>query len=267
MILIEERPKNPTLTKYVDRYQLFIIKEPAFLKTIPNGMIECYFVKEGEFIKWDAESELTKSSGPLGFLPASNQPSLYHIPDNLICLNIKLNLKILSFSLFSGFLTEWKSFEANSLIPEVEQKIVLSGISDEAPEIDVNKIDSLIEQTLSKHAIDHQIEKVLELIEERLTGKFKVGDLAEGLNMSNKSFERWIRKEFNLTPKELWQVTRFQQVSYDLKHKPNRKFIDSLAYGYYDQSHFIKECRKITGYSPRELFSKMKLPTNDIIFE
>lgn len=267
MILIEERPKNPAVTKYVDRYQLFIIKEPAFLKTIPNGMIECYFVKEGEFIKWDPESELLNSSGSSGFLPATNEPSLYHIPDQLICLNIKLSLNILSISLFSGLLTEWKSFETNNLIPEVEQKNVLSEISEEAPEIDVNRIDLLIEQTLSKHTIDDKIEKVLELIKERITGKFKVGDLAEGLNMSNKSFERWIRKEFNLTPKELWQINRFQLVSYDLKQQPNRKFIDSLAYGYYDQSHFIRECRKITGYSPKELFSKMKLPTNDIIFE
>ncbi len=267
MILIEEHPESQIAAKYVDRYQLFIIKEPAFLKTIPNGKMDCYLIKRGEFTKWDIKSESFIPSSKSGILPATNQASFYYIPAYLICLNIKLNLNILSLSLFSGLLSDWERFDMTDLVPKIEQSRMLSRISEDHASIHVQELDAIIKQALSKHSIDEKIEKVLALIEGRLTNKFKVADLANEMNMSEKSMERWIRKQFNLTPKELWQVIRFQQASYNLKNQPNRKLIDSLAYGYYDQSHFIKDCRKITGYAPKAFFSKMKLPTNDIIFE
>ena len=111
------------------------------------------------------------------------------------------------------------------------------------------------------------MDKVIQLIEGQLTDQLRVVDLADKMNMSPKTMERWIKKQFNLSPKELLQVMRFEHVSSELKNQPNSKLIDSIEYGYYDQSHFIKECRKITGYSPKDFFSRMKLPTNDIIFK
>lgn len=267
MILVEERPRNQDVAKYVDRYQLFIIQEPVFLKTIPNGKFDCYIVKKGELTKWDIESESFISKGESGILPATNQTSLYHIPTNLICLNIKFNLNSLSLSLFRESLTNWENFDIADLIPVIEQKNILSSISEDNTNIYTSELDTVIGHSLRRYSIDKKINKVVKLIESQITDVFTVPDLARSMNMSTKSMERWIRKKFNLTPKKLWQVVRFQHVSNKLKNQPNRKLTDSLEFGFYDQSHFIKECRKITGYSPKEFFSKMKLSTNDIIFE
>ena len=267
MILIEERPKSSVVSKYVNRYQLFIINEPAFLTTIPNGKIECYLVKKGEFIKWDTDTESFVSSGLSGILPATNQASFYHIPSALVCLNIKLNLNILGFSGFSELLINWENFDISHLLPETDQEKILSIISENNTNLDVHKLDTVIEFSLSKYSFDEKIDSLINLIEGGKAVNSKVTELASNMNMSEKSMERWIQKQFNLTPKELLQVIRFQQVSHKLKNQPNRKLIDALEFGYYDQSHFIKECRKITGYSPKEFFSKMKLSTNDIVFE
>ena len=267
MILIEERPKLPAVSKYVDRYQFFIISEPAFLKTIPNAKIECYFVKKGGFHQWDVDSESFIWAGSSGILPATNQASFYHIPSCLVCLNIKLNLNILGLSLFSGLLTNWQSFDTSKLIPPTARENILSELSESNTAIQVDALDSTIGHSLDKFSVDEKIDRVISLIESSITGKFKVAELSDSIHMSEKSMERWIRKEFNLAPKELWQVIRFQNASRKLKNRPNMKFIDALEFGYYDQSHFIKECRKMTSYSPKELFSKMKLPTNDIVFE
>ncbi|MEP1031908.1 helix-turn-helix domain-containing protein [Ekhidna sp.] len=182
-------------------------------------------------------------------------------------MNVKLNLNILSLSLFSGLLTNWENFDIADLIPEIEQKKILSKISKDRTNIPVSELDTVISNSLGEHSIDEKLDKVFELLESRITNNFKVATLASSMNMTEKSMERWIRKQFNLTPKELLQIVRFQNVSHKLKNQSNRKLIDALEFGYYDQSHFIKECRKITGYSPKEFFSKMKLSTNDIIFE
>ncbi|MDW3194305.1 MAG: AraC family transcriptional regulator [Cytophagales bacterium] len=267
MTLCEEHPKDLAVSKYIDRYQLFMIQEPAFFKTIPNGKIECYMVKSGEFKTWDVPSQSFISGGSSGILPATNQPTFYHIPGKLICLNIKLNLNIVGLSMFNGLLTNWAGFDVANLIPLEEQQRILAKCSESDMTIPVSDLDAAIELSLCRNPINSQVEKVVALMEDQLTSKFKVSDLASNMAMSEKSLERMVKKQFNLTPKELWQVIRFQHASHKLKNQPNSKFIDALEFGYYDQSHFIKECRKITSYSPKELFSKMKLPTNDLAFE
>ena len=115
--------------------------------------------------------------------------------------------------------------------------------------------------------MDKKVDLIVELMQDPTNSSFRVVDLANYMNMSQKSMERWIQKQFNLSPKKLLQVIRFEHVSRKLKNHPNRKLIDSIEYGYYDQSHFIKECQKITGYAPKDFFSKMKLSANDVIFE
>lgn len=267
MILIEEVPVLSTVAKYVDRYQLFITKELIFFKAIPNGKIECYFVKQGEFSRWDSETESFILSNSSGIIPATNKATFYHIPANIICLNIKFKLNILSLSLFKGLLTNWQDFKSTTLISKTEQEKILSDITEENPIIPIHQLDMMIENCFNQNSVDLQIEKVIQLIEGKITDQLRVADLADKMNMSLKSMERWVKKQFNLSPKELLQVMRFEHASHELKNQPNSKLIDSVAYGYYDQSHFIKECRKITGYSPKDFFSKMKLPTNDIVFE
>ncbi|MFZ1808381.1 MAG: helix-turn-helix domain-containing protein [Cyclobacteriaceae bacterium] len=267
MLLIEEHPRIPIVAKYVDRYQLFIIEKPAFFKTIPNGKIECYLIKKGEFTKWDIESNSLTKSDRSGILPATNQTSIYCIPSNLICLNIKLNLTVLSLPLFEGVLTSPKNFGMEQFISGPEQKKILSRIVYKNPKIDVAALDAIIEHSVKGKSVDKKIVEVMQLIEDGATKSLKVTDLARDINMSEKTMERWIRKQFNLTPKELLQVIRFEKVSKQLKTQPNKRLADSLEFGYYDQSHFIKECRKITGYPPKEFVAKMKLSTNDIVFE
>jgi len=267
MILIEETPVFPSVAKYVDRYQLFITKEPIFFKTIPNGKIECYFVKEGAFSRWDSETESFVLSNSSGILPATNKAAFYHIPANIVCLNIKFKLSILSVSLFTGLLTNWEDFKLTELISKAAQKNILSDITEENPTIPVHQLDAIIKNCLDQYSVDLRMDTVVQLIEDQITDQLRVVDLADKMNMSPKSMERWIKKQFNLSPKELLQVMRFEHVSHELKNQPKSKLIDSIAYGYYDQSHFIKECRKITGYSPKDFFSRMELPTNDIVIE
>ena len=265
MVLIEDYPKDSLVSHYIDRYQFFIIENAAFLKTVPNGKIECYFVLEGEFLRWEDESGRFASSNKMGFLPASNKLSFFQIPNRLICLNIKLNLNVLSLSYFSNFLTNWSSFDVVDFIDLKTQKSILTKMTKQTSAIHTEAIDQVLSQWILSQTKDEVLEKLM--LQVSAHREVKISDLAAEMNMSLKTFERLIKKHFNLTPKELLQVIRFENTTSHIKKNESQKLIEALGFGYYDQSHFIKECKKITGYPPKEFFSKLKLQTNDIIFE
>ncbi|GAB4241917.1 MAG: hypothetical protein Tsb0034_19270 [Ekhidna sp.] len=267
MILIEDHPTDPLVAKYIDRYQYFFFKEDGFFKTIPNGKIELYIVQSGSFEVWDDSSNTFKANKPCGFIPATSSVSLYRIPNHLLCYNIKFNLQVLGLPYFEGFLKNWSNRVVTDLIPKGGIEGIRSLITPRLTDIPVGKMDQILASALHESDLNSEIVKLIGLIESYIHEDFRVNALAEEMNMSSKTLERLTKKHFNLSPKNLWKVIRFEQTTSHIKRSESQKLIDSLSYGFYDQSHFIKECKKVTGYSPKEFFSKLKLPTNDLIFE
>lgn len=264
MILIEKYPIDALVSKFVDRYQLYHFKEKGFFKSVPNGKIEFYIVSEGGFEQWTEKA--FETCNDYGLMPATNQLGFYQIKDHLRCLNIKLNLSILSLPAFEDYLTKWNVKTALDFVSVGIVESLKDCISKDSYEIPVEKIDTILHDLVS-HKANEEILRLIETMESSSYEDFKVTTLADQLNMSSKTLERLVKKYFNLTPKELWKVIRFENATSHLKKSENQKLIEALSFGYYDQSHFIKECKKITGYSPKEFFSKLKLPTNDLIFE
>ncbi|WP_420577825.1 helix-turn-helix domain-containing protein [Ekhidna sp.] len=267
MILIEDHPSDPLVAKYIDRYQYFFIKEKGFFKTIPNGKIELCIVHSGSFEVWDDISNIFKPNKPSGFIPATSSVSLYRVPSHLLCINIKFNLQVLGLPYFEGFLKNWSNRAVTDFIPKQGIEEIRSLIKPELNDIPVKKMDQIFATALKENDLNNEIVKLTELMVVYIHEDFIVNSLAEEMNMSSKTLERLTKKHFNLSPKNLWKVIRFEHTTSHIKRSDTQKLIDSLSYGYYDQSHFVKECKKVTGYSPKEFFSKLKLSTNDIIFE
>jgi methylphosphotriester-DNA--protein-cysteine methyltransferase len=62
------------------------------------------------------------------------------------------------------------------------------------------------------------------------------------------------RQHVGLSPKDLAEVFRFQRFYQKWAQGLSYDFLKNELYDYYyDQAHFWKECKKMTGYSPREL--------------
>ncbi len=267
MKLIEDHPKNPLVAKYVDRYQFFDIKDRGFFKTVPNGKIELYIVGSGSFHSWDEESSSFSASQSCGFIPATSKVSLYEIPDHLLCINIKFNLQVLGLPFFENFLNSWSDHSVMDFIPKKGIEEIRSLIKPDLINLPVSNIDQILADAFDEDGLNHEIVRLVELMEGFIHEDFRVALLAEGMNMSSKTLERLTKKHLNLSPKNLWKIIRFEQATSHIKKSQTHKLIESLAYGYYDQTHFIKECKKVTGYSPKEFFSKLKLSTNDLIFD
>lgn len=95
--------------------------------------------------------------------------------------------------------------------------------------------------------------------------KSLVPELASVACLSKKQFERRFLAGVGMNPKEYARIVRFQK---SLKLMQSRTGNDSqaqIAYqsGYADQSHFIREFRKLCGYTPLSLTAVCK-PYSDL---
>ncbi len=84
--------------------------------------------------------------------------------------------------------------------------------------------------------------------------------LSEKYNLGYKRLERLFKKHVGLTPKRYMRIIRFNAcVKYALKAIPCS--LTDIAYqnGFFDQMHFIKETKKMTGRVPSRIFGKQGL--------
>ena len=76
-------------------------------------------------------------------------------------------------------------------------------------------------------------------------------DISRRLHISQRQFERKFKEQIGITPKRYQRLMRIRKVMHTLEQYKSLD-LTSVAYycGYYDQAHFIKDFKQITGKSP-----------------
>ena len=100
------------------------------------------------------------------------------------------------------------------------------------------------ENTLHYHAID--------VIHES-HGTVSIKELENQTGYSKRYLDMLFKEHVGVSPKRLASIARFQ-IFYELwaRRKSKTFFKDNLYSYYYDQSHFIKEFKRFTGFTPRK---------------
>ncbi|PJZ47319.1 helix-turn-helix domain-containing protein [Leptospira brenneri] len=82
-------------------------------------------------------------------------------------------------------------------------------------------------------------------------GKIKIQEIASIVNLSVDTFEKKFREITGVTPKRISSIIRMSSV---VREIPKYTSFTRLAYdfGYFDQSHFIKEFKSFTGKTPTQ---------------
>ena len=84
--------------------------------------------------------------------------------------------------------------------------------------------------------------------------------------LSKKQFERVFHSLVGMNPKEYARIVRFQKALAQMQHQASKEISQAqIAYasGYSDQSHFIREFKKFSGYTPISLL-KVSNPYSDL---
>lgn len=88
-----------------------------------------------------------------------------------------------------------------------------------------------------------------------------VSALKNILGMSEKSLERYFHNNIGITPRDYLGIERFNQFAGSLSHrkielKEASLLQQALDAGYYDQSHFIRQCKRYSGLTPNKFLKK-----------
>ena len=80
-------------------------------------------------------------------------------------------------------------------------------------------------------------------------GDISVAELSERVGWSSRQINRWFNNQFGLPLKTFANILKCHHA---YRQIAQGRFIPESAY--YDQAHFIKEIKRYTGYTPKELF-------------
>lgn len=134
---------------------------------------------------------------------------------------------------------------------EIEQIILNSNSALER----ISHIETfLLKQLRNTETIDNVIKSTVDII---LTanGQYSVEELTKQIGINRRQLERKFSTAVGLSPKQLSRIIRLQAT---LKMLMNNKFtsLTALAYEaeYYDQAHFIKDFKELTGYTPKDFY-------------
>jgi AraC-like DNA-binding protein len=87
--------------------------------------------------------------------------------------------------------------------------------------------------------------------------EYSIAMLSEHIGLSARRFTRLFSLQVGLTPKIYARVQRFQRVLDCMQESAAREWTEvAQNCGYFDQSHLIRECRAMSGFTPTELAAR-----------
>lgn len=92
----------------------------------------------------------------------------------------------------------------------------------------------------------------LRLLDNR-NGQLEIYSLSRHLCLSEKSLQRKFNTLIGKSPKKFARIVRFQEIIRCLSENNNRSLTEiAIDNGYFDQAHFIRDFKSLSGYSPKE---------------
>ncbi|SBT15007.1 AraC family transcriptional regulator [Vibrio celticus] len=93
-------------------------------------------------------------------------------------------------------------------------------------------------------------------------GNIQIQDLERFSGYTSRTLQRTFKNDIGLTPKGFSRAIRCQSAVYDINHREDLTFSDlAIDLGFSDQSHFLREFKKLVNFTPQEYHNKVKEKT------
>jgi AraC-like DNA-binding protein len=111
---------------------------------------------------------------------------------------------------------------------------------------------------------DLQLIKTIVITIMQHRGQITASELSKRLFLTGKSLERTCAALIGISPKQFIRIVRFQEVINGFTKKDNKLLSEiSCENGYFDQAHFIKDFKALSGFTPKEFLAKYPCPNGD----
>jgi AraC-like DNA-binding protein len=247
-----EYKPHALLAPYVECYWSAYSDRPPFRQKeslIPDGTIELMFNFGDNYLqrKGDDTKEI-KGSHVIGIRKESLTISQSG-KQNFFCIRFRLGGTYpffrLPVSLFSAAFYTLEELFGNQL-RELEER--LYDAKDNAARVQLTD-----QYLLRKAQFDNDDYAFTRTCLPHLLQANNVAEVARDFNTGYKTLERKFQKVLGLSPSEVIKISRFNKAVLTM-YSCQFDSLTGVAYssGYYDQSHFIREFRQLTGFAPKE---------------
>ncbi|GHN03264.1 hypothetical protein WSM22_47530 [Cytophagales bacterium WSM2-2] len=269
MKIIPAAPGNSLLKSLIETYLFVSTEKPLEATTIPNGRVDATIILKGRIEWFYQKQKKFKTLPACCFYPLTNSINPAR-SNSFQCISIKFYPHILTLLPFRD-----KEFEE-----PVDFRFFFKSDAHEAGLLknlrkasDIKKQTTILDSYLMSRLFSSQemsswLQEVNHLIDSRDPEKISIDTIARSLGISVKTLERKFISTVGLTPKQYIRIVQFQKTAIDIRKSDlltHGDMTKSLDNGYYDQSHFVKVCKKITGMTPKEFFVRLPKGMTDVM--
>lgn len=269
----ELKPLNPLLLGYIETYKWISAEEPLTVRTIPNGRLDAWITLTGRF--WwqhDATDEF-QALPDSGFFPLTRLGNRAKTEKKFSCISIKIFPHALTLPVMAD-----QQLNQPLSFPEIFDSEACSTLahhlhSTSDPLEHRKYLDQFFAQELfRKGTPDQWMRDVINALEKGAAAQMTMMEIADQNHVTIKTLERRFKRVFGISPKLFADLIRLQETAKNIRHDKHDSLshgdlAEALGFGYYDQSHFVKACKKITGLTPKQLFTKLPGQVTDFLIE
>lgn len=261
---VEILPASPILSPYIEYFKLITGTIHGRFKVVPFFNQEIYFhLKHGNYcLMSPGRYEIKDPIIHLGGLHEVDQDIYSIIPENEKVKSFVIVFKPNGIQkLFRLSNNEIQKHAINgSDLFKTDADIILEKLFDASNTMEMKiRIERYLSTFISDCTTDSLMNTIADCIKVH-NGIYGVQKIAERFHITPRTFQRRFKDEFGLSPKNYMQLIR---INYAVSRLSSGKYdsLKDLAYysGYYDQSHFIRDIKRICGTLPGIMENKKAL--------
>ncbi|TAJ15637.1 AraC family transcriptional regulator [Marinilabiliaceae bacterium JC017] len=236
-ITYREFQPHPELAAFIKAYWYFNIRTQCLqpFHIVPDGCFDLLImIKNNQIVNTEITGVWSKSIT----VSYSNNMEVFGIRFKPMALDhlIKVSIK--------DYLNSDSPFDLEEL--NLRGQMIIDGLNS-FPQMLINYLDHHFRSKLKIAKTDTRFIHLFNQIESS-SGLKTVAALSNEVGLSTRQIHRKLTNLMGIGPKDYSRIIRFEQVLKTTKHNT------SDFYGYFDQSHFIRDFKAFTGNTPKEVY-------------
>ncbi|MEX1014394.1 MAG: helix-turn-helix transcriptional regulator [Candidatus Paceibacterota bacterium] len=223
---------------------------------IPDGNTEAIFMLNGNYLRNDEKNKNEQLVEYCSLVPAfQNAVKVYQKPYTT-CLGARFKPgAIQHLTNYSLADLSKPTYPLQELMPELADLAMNEAIKKAPATFIINKINEWLIKQATEPKINYLISGFIsEAIKKK--GSVLIKDFCNTFGVHRSTLEKNFKQEIGLSPKQYTSLIRFNYLLNRMLFNSSSLTKTGYDLGYFDQSHMIKDFKKIVGVSPSDFLNK-----------